>query len=325
MLSERVKQVVSKHLKREKTDWKEFQASFENAWVEDLTRAGVISSVEDCQDGIQQVRHIEPFVVELFRYDPDLKDSLNKPLGRANSLVLFARRRLRAKYHLFITTQKKFGFTPASNLDRKHATMVSDNPWLTEGALLDAIRMACGVDYVVALSSPEAGASVYGLHFQAMPRFFRHGDESHELFAWLEQFVPTRSGNYTTYLQGYPAVCVTVCGTQKYVQENVWHLAKGYNDLSAYNLIIRGLTQQHAAAYFFPRPFSTEWEGPLSTAQHNWAFGSFEMGGLFLVPKEEAFQTYCRRRYKRVCHPHSIPSRKPAYRSALRKESVWKH
>ena len=207
--------------------------------------------------------------------------------------MLWARSRLRAKYHMFITAQPNFGFLPKSSI--RPAVMYSDTPFLTETALVDAIRMACGIDYVLTLSSPCAGASIFGMHFQAMPARLSFNNESYHLFNWLDENVPVSTENSVVMLKAYPATCIRISGEQRYVFRNVWYLARNYNDLMSYNLIIQGIDQERAKVYFFPRPFTGNLEGPQDfnppISKLEWAFGAFEMGGFFLIGDEIAYRS----------------------------------
>jgi hypothetical protein len=148
------------------------------------------------------------------------------------------------------------------------------------------------MDYVVTLSTPNAGASVFGLHFQAMPRILEFRDQKYDLFGWLDFFAPTSIDNSLTRLERYPAVCLRARGDEMYVAQIIWHLAEHYNALVSYNLVIRPCTPRVVAAYFFPRPFLPIWEGPRAYIDERWAFGAFEMGGLFLIDcnRQSAFQ-----------------------------------
>ena len=183
--------------------------------------------------------------------------------------------------------------------------MNSWNPFLQEQALLDAIRFSSGTDYAVTLSTPRGGASLYNFHFLAMPREFSFRCYSTQLYEWLDGYSntwnPQRAG--LTLLEGYPAVCVRVLGEHRYVCETVWYLAKHYNSLASYNLIILREDDDHAKVYFFPRPFMPWWEGPRqyaptaavdatkrSTEHAGWTFGSFEMGGFFVQGDDRIYE-----------------------------------
>ena len=65
----------------------------------------------------------------------------------------------------------------------------------------------------------------------------------------------------------------------------------------SYNIIILGINQEKAKVFFFPRQFLPHFEGPKAfnalDSEHGdlrWTFGGFEMGGFFLVGKEEVFK-----------------------------------
>ena len=169
--------------------------------------------------------------------------------------------------------------------------MSSDHPFLTKRALLDAIRMTCGIDYVLTLSSPLAGAAIHGMHFQAMPKQVQFPGKTFNLFSWLEDYGSDGGGNSVEMLKDYPATCLRISGEYRFVQEKVWYLAENYNKLESYNLIICGIDQEHLRVYFFPRPFSPKWEGPEAVANFNWSFGAFEMGGFFLIGDKKLFET----------------------------------
>lgn len=277
-----------KHLGREKADWHKFQRAFEAAWVEHLQKAGVISSENDWESWIKDLQIFDFFLVEHFK-QYEGTDPLDNPLGQANSLVLWARRRLRAKFHVFITCKRNFGFSAKKY--NMPATMYSDHPYLTKDVLLDAVRMACGIDYVLTLSAPRAGPSVHGMHFQAMPKRLLFKNQHHQiLFSWLDANISPVYKNSTQILKDYPAVCVRISGEQNYVTESTWHLASNYNRLMSYNIIILGINQEKVKVFFFPRPFLPHFEGPKDFSDIGWSFGGFEMGGFFLVGDERAFK-----------------------------------
>jgi hypothetical protein len=286
--SQRTTEIAEGHYKGEADAWKNFREAIECAWDQHLVSTGDMASAEEWTTAIEGIRPIEPFLVELF-HNPADKDILRRPLGRANSLVLWPRRRIRARFQVFVTTEPQFGFSQPTD-SVPCARMVSDSPFLTHVALLDALRLAQGLDYVVTLSTPNAGASVFGLHFQAMPRMLEFRDRKYDLFGWLDHSVPDGSDNAVTLLDHYPAVCVRVLGDESYVTEIMWHFAHRYNALTSYNLVIRPCPPRMVAAYFFPRPFSPMWEGPEAGLKERWAFGAFELGGFFLLDNAKASQ-----------------------------------
>jgi len=244
---------------------------------------------------IDQIKPIKAegaeFLAILYR-DNNAGDN-TKPIGSIGSLNIFSRRRLRAPYHVTLWSIDDPYIQPGKQFSEWRWCISPQN-------LEDAIEFACHTHFVVTLSTVKSGASEpLGMHFQAVPKVIEWNGAEYELFSSLlrsqsksDDFGRQKRSALQISILEYPAFVVKIAGQKRDVCEKALALCLGYDFLRTFNLIIARLGKEQdgreVALYWFPRRFDGQ-VVPRKYEQYRWAFGAFEMAGVFLTGNEEIY------------------------------------
>ena len=215
------------------------------------------------------------------------------PLDSVGSLKVFSGRALRAPYHVTLWSTDQ----PQLRLCREFSDW---GCYLAPRNLADAVEFASATDFVVGFSTVKSGASIpLNVHFQSFPRTIDWNGTRYELFRSLLTAAPrqTYGRNLAAEVSvlDYPVLVARIAGFKPGVCERTLRLCQGYDHLASFNLVIANLPaeecrgQAPVAVYFFPRPL----DGHVVPTRYRpicWAFGSFEMAGVFLTRNEQAFR-----------------------------------
>ena len=230
------------------------------------------------------------FLVILYR-DNEAGDN-RRPIGSIGSLNVFSRRRIRTPYHVTLRSVDEPQIRPGKRFSEWHWQFSPQN-------LEDAIAFACSTQFVVTFSTVKSGASVpLNVHFQGVPRIMEWNGLRHELFGSLLgsrelDFGRQKGDSLRVSIQDYPAFVARIAGRPRDVCEKVLTLCVGYDGLQSFNLIIESLgnesqDQKEVAVYWFPRRL----DGRVMSKRYEhyrWAFGSFEMAGVFLTAHADIY------------------------------------
>lgn len=243
---------------------------------------------------IQNIRHVGSgdHRLLLIQYRDNYAGDNSTSLGKIGSLDIYSRRRLRAPYHVTLRAFQELH--PQPNVWRDTWTWAP-----TPEDLASAIEFACTTGFIVTLSTIKSGASRPLLvHFQGLPRTInRYGNQYRPfetLFRAPHERIILQKPDLQVSTVRYPAFVARIAGTSMAVCQKTLHLALGYDHLCAFNLIITvndtsSPEKCQVEAYFFPRRF----DGQVRPTDRlpSWAFGSWEMGGVFLTKDAEIYNT----------------------------------
>jgi len=243
---------------------------------------------------ISQIKQVEVgginFLVILYR-DNRAGDN-KKLLGSVGSLRIFSRRRIRTPYHVTLRS--------ADEPQPQQGKQFSEWYWhLSPRILEDAIEFAYSTSLIVTFSTVKSGASTpLSLHFQGVPRTVEWNGIEYELFGSLlhSQSKDSCFGEQRAKasIREYPVFVAKVVGQKRDVCEEVLRLCLGYDHLKSFNLIIssseigEAQSESEVAVYFVPRRFDGQ-VIPTRYRQNRWAFGSFEMAGVFLTKDGQVY------------------------------------
>lgn len=214
------------------------------------------------------------------------------PLGVYRNLIIYSRRAgIRTRYHLVLIPKD------ASLAER----------WtISRQDINDALHFANEFKYVVTFSTYKSGATLpESIHLQSFPREIEGRDFGQEV-----EFKPCQSlfkakgdsghrivtrKNVVIEILGppnYPILCARIEGKLELVASTASSLGMGYDNQRSMNLLMEPSEEKgHARLYFFPRRFDGK-VFPDIFRNHNLAFGSFEMGGVFPLRGEERNSLY---------------------------------
>lgn len=248
---------------------------------------------------IDQIKPVKAEGTEFFviLYRDNKAGDNTKPIGSIGSLNIFSRRRIRVPYHVTLRSIDEPHIQPGKQFSEWHWCISPQN-------LEDAIEFACATHFVVTLSTVKSGASEpLNVHFQAVPKVIEWNDTGYELFSSLlrsrsksQDFGRQKRSALQVSVLEYPASVVEITGQKRDVCEKALALCLGYDFLRTFNLIIVGLGEEQGgrevALYWFPRRFDGQ-VVPRKYEQYRWAFGSFEMAGVFPTGNADIYNDLC--------------------------------
>lgn len=242
---------------------------------------------EEYIDGMNRIQQDDKVFIVLLFDTRKAKGECYDVLGSCGSLSVYSRRRIRTPYHVYLTGSDVPQPPQPEELGQWH--------WaITPQGLKDALEFASSTDFFLTFSTIKSGTSeALNMHFQGIPRIVKWNGEEYKPFDTLlkssESLVESVGGTTVSVLDYFTTV-LRIVGKKQDVCKVVLPLCLGYDALRSFNLIASSVAgdKERVMVYFFPRRLDG-YNMPSRYAHDNWTFGSFEMGGFFLVGNQKTY------------------------------------